>query len=265
MSHSTVSRHLTDLETSLDAVLFTRSRDGLLATDVAKKIVAKAEKVEDDVTDLERAVVGSDSAMSGQVRITCPPLISQLMIMPLLAEFASTYPHIELLVHSSYSFEDLMRGESDVALRSQFNPDDNLVGKRLPDFTDYAYASPAYLSDHWFEGDQTSATWLGRIGPDVANSWVKDTPFPNAAVQHRFSDLMDQAQAAIAGLGMTILPCYYADQLPGLVRIPGTELVSKRPMWVLTHPDLRSSVRIKTFLRFLFAEIAKQEKRITGE
>jgi len=35
MSHSTVSRHLTDLETSLGAVLFTRSRDGLLPTDMA--------------------------------------------------------------------------------------------------------------------------------------------------------------------------------------------------------------------------------------
>ena len=45
MSHSTVSRHLTDLETSLGAVLFTRSRDGLLATATAEQIVAKAERV----------------------------------------------------------------------------------------------------------------------------------------------------------------------------------------------------------------------------
>ncbi|MBL4633013.1 MAG: LysR family transcriptional regulator [Kofleriaceae bacterium] len=265
MSHSTVSRHLTELENSLDAVLFTRSRDGLLPTDVAKQIVTKAEKVEGEVIGLERAVVGSDSAMSGQVRITCPPLLSQLMLMPMLAEFAASYPHVELVVNSSYSFEDLMRGESDVALRSQFNPDDNLVGNRLPDFTNFAYASPDYLREHWFEGNQTSATWLGRVKSGPSHSWINEAPFPEAASLHKFSDMMDQAQAAVAGLGMVVLPCYYADRLPGLVRIPGTGPLSKRSMWVLTHPDLRSSVRIKTFLRFLFAEISKQEKQITGE
>ena len=49
MSHSTVSRHLTDLETSLGAVLFTRSRDGMLATAMAEQIFEQAEKVEGNV------------------------------------------------------------------------------------------------------------------------------------------------------------------------------------------------------------------------
>ncbi|MCP5039070.1 MAG: LysR family transcriptional regulator [Rhodobacteraceae bacterium] len=265
MSHSTVSRHLTDLETSLGAVLFTRSRDGLLATDMAERILAKAEAVENDMIDLTRTAVSLDSVMSGPVRVTCPPLLSQIMIMPMIAEFTKRYPDIEVSVHSSYSFEDLMRGTADIALRSQFDPNDNLVGRRLPDFTDYTYASKDYIGDHWFEGDATNANWLGRGGSDAHNKWIKQTPFPNASVRHDFPDMMDQAQAAAAGMGMTVLPCYYGDQLPNLVRVPGTQPVSKRPIWALTHPDLRTSVRIKTFLRFLVTEISKQEAQITGE
>lgn len=265
MSHSTVSRHLTDLETSLGAVLFTRSRDGLLPTEMAEQILEKAEKVEHDVIDLTRTATNLDAVMSGLVRLTCPPLLSQIMVMPIIASFTKRYPEIEVSVHSSYSFEDLMRGAADIALRSQFDPNDNLVGRRLPDFTDFVYASPDYIRDHWFEGHATNASWIGRELPGLRHQWVKQTPFPNAEVRHDISDMMDLAQAAAAGLGMTVLPCYYADQLPGLIRVPGTGPVSRRPMWALTHPDLRSSVRIKKFLRFLVAEISKQESRITGE
>lgn len=75
----------------------------------------------------------------------------------------------------------------------------------LPDFTDFAYASPDYLREHWFEGDQTSATWLGIGGSEPSDSWIKNTPFPQPASRHNFSDLMDRAQAAVAGLGMTAL------------------------------------------------------------
>jgi len=134
----------------------------------------------------------------------------------------------------------------------------------LPDFVDRAYASPGYLSDHWFEGNQTNATWIGRGSTNAKPGWVREGPFPDAKIRHQIPDLLDQAQAAVAGLGMVCLPCFLADTIDGLVRLPNTGPVSTRPVWVLTHPDLRSSVRIKTFVRFLVAELTKQEERITG-
>ena len=265
MSHSTVSRHLTDLETSLGAVLFTRSRDGLLPTSVAEQIFIRAEKVEGEALAFQREAASQDSTLSGQVRVTSPPLLSQYMIMPHLAAFAQKYPGIEISLQSSYSIDDLMKGASDVALRSQFNPNDNLVGRRLPDFVDRAYVSPGYLRDHWFDGDQTNATWIGRGVADPQNKWVTDGPYPNAEVRHHIPDMLDQAQAAVSGLGMVSLPCFFADVIEGLVRAPSTRAVSSRPVWVLTHPDLRTSVRIMTFVRFLVDAITKQEKQITGE
>jgi len=265
MSHSTVSRHLTDLETSLGAVLFTRSRDGLLATSTSEQIFGKAEQIEDEVLDLQRKAENLDTVLSGQVRVTAPPPLSQHMILPHIAAFSKQYPGIELSLQSGYAFDDLMKGESDVAIRSQFNPNDNLVGRRLPDFVDRAYASPSCLSDHWFEGDQTNATWIGRAGDEPNPTWVRQGPFPDAKVRHKIPDLLDQAQAGIEGLGMVALPCFLADPLDGLVRIPGTGPVSSRPAWILTHPDLRSSVRVMTFVRFLVAEMVKQEALITGE
>lgn len=264
MSHSTVSRHLTDLETSLGAVLFTRSRDGMLATSMAEQIFAKAERVEGGVVELQRTANSLDSALVGQIRVTSPPLLSQHMLMPLISKFCQQYPGIEILLNSSFSIEDLMRGAADVAFRSEFDPNGNLVGRRLPDFVDCAYAAPDYIAAHWFDGNQTNANWIGRGVVDPSHGWVKSGPFPDADVKHQIPDMLDQAEAAKAGMGMIVSPCFFADTLEGLERVPGTGAVSSRPGWVLTHPDLRSSVRVMTFVRFLVAEMTKQKALIQG-
>lgn len=265
MSHSTVSRHLTDLETSLNAVLFTRSRDGLLATAMAEQIFAKAEKVEGEVLGLQREADSLDTVLAGQIRVTSPPLLSQFMLMPHLAAFTQQYPGIEISLFSSFTIDDLMKGAADVAFRSQFEPNENLVGRRLPDFVDMAYAAPDYIAAHSFDGGQTSATWIGRGVNDPSNTWIKEGPFPDAESKHQIPDMLDQAQAAKEGLGMVVLPCFFADALDGLERIPGLGPVSSRPAWVLTHPDLRSSVRVLTFVRFLVAAMTKQKPQITGK
>ncbi len=264
MSHSTVSRHLTDLETSLGAVLFTRSRDGLLATSMAEQIHSKAETVEGEILDLQREADSLDTVLAGQIRVTAPPLLSQHMLMPLLAEFSAQYPGIEIVLTTSFTIEDLMKGAADVAFRSEVNPNENLVGRRLPDFADMAYASPSYIAEHSFQDGRTNAVWVGRGLNDPGNTWIKTSPFPDAAVRHQIPDMQDQAEAAKAGLGMVVLPCFFADAMDGLNRIPGTGIVSTRPAWVLTHPDLRTSVRVKTFVKYLVGAMNKKEPQITG-
>ena len=260
-----MSRHLTDLETSLEAVLFTRSREGLLATRMAEEILERSERVEAEVLGLERQAANLDTVLSGEVRVTSPPLLSQNLIMPHLAKFSDEYPEIEVSLSSTYAIDDLMKGMADVALRSQFNPNDNLVGRKLPEFAERAYAAPEYLAEHWFDGNQTNASWIGRGSVDPQPKWVTDGPFPDAKVRHMFPDLHDQALAAVAGFGMACLPCILGETTDGLVRVPNTGQLSSRPVWVLTHPDLRTSVRIRTFTRFLVAAINSQKNLITGE
>ena len=92
---------------------------------------------------------------------------TQGMIMPHLTEFAGLCRGSQVSVHSSESMEYLMRGASDVARRSQFNPGDNLVERRLPDSTGPVYGSPNEPGDHWFEGPPTNETWLGSKRPVI--------------------------------------------------------------------------------------------------
>jgi DNA-binding transcriptional LysR family regulator len=99
---------------------------------------------------------------------------------------------------------------------------------------------------------------------DVFQATSKSCAINWISARHQIPDMLDMAEAAKEGLGMVVLPCFFADALDGLIRIPGTGPVSSRPGWVLTHPDLRSSVRVMTFVRFLVAEMTKQEAMIVG-
>jgi DNA-binding transcriptional LysR family regulator len=65
------------------------------------------------------------------------------------------------------------------------------------------------------------------------------------------SSIVALAEAVAAGAGITMLPTYVGDRDERLVRVG--ELVEDLTLqfWVLTHPDLRNTARIRALMDFL--------------
>lgn len=263
-SHSTVSRRLASMEGDLGAKLFTRSTEGLVATAVADAVLGRAEHVEAEVLALEREVQGQDIKLSGPVRVTMTPPIAQSLIMPHLAEFAERYPDIDLEIISTYALADMSRHHADIAIRFQEKPDEHLFGRRWPAFGDSVYASPTYIEKHSFTGPNPTAKWLGWGDSARDSDWFRARPFPRCAIHHEVPEIYAQIEAAKAGLGMGLLPCFLADPAPGLVRVHGAGVVRKRQGWILTHPDLKTSERVRVCVRFLMDAVAEHQNLVTG-
>lgn len=265
LSHSTVSRRLVSMEKDLGAKLFGRTADGLVANLVAETILTHAERVETEILSLEREVQGRDIRLAGPVRITVVPPVSQYLIMPHLAEFAAQYPDIEIQVISTYALADMSRQHADIAIRFQEEPDENLFGRRWHQFADCTYATQEYIDTHTFTGANPTACWLGWTEGESQPAWVKESVFPNCAVRHIVADPMAQIAAVKAGMGMSVLGCFLADREPDLVRVPGVEIGKGRQAWVLTHPDLKTTERVRVCVRFLFDAVAKHKDLIAGQ
>jgi DNA-binding transcriptional LysR family regulator len=264
LSHSTVSRRLVSMENDLGAKLFGRTADGLVANLVAETILSHAERVETEILSLEREVQGRDIRLAGPVRITVAPPVSQHLIMPHLAEFAAQYPDIELEIISTYALADMSRQHADIAVRFQEEPDENLFGRRWQVFADCVYATQDYIDTHTFTGATPTAHWLGWTEGDKQPAWVKESPFPNCGVRHIVPDPMAQIAAIKAGMGIGMLGCFLADREPDLVRVPGVDVGKGRQAWVLTHPDLKTTERVRVCVRFLFDAVAKHTDLISG-
>jgi len=93
--------------------------------------------------------------------------------------------------------------------------------------------------------------------------WKKKTQ----ALQHIvFSSTNPLAvlNTAAEGMGVTVMPCYLGDADPRLVRIGDLLEFRTLELWVLTHPDLRHTARVKALIAFLYEELHKHKDLFEG-
>ena len=69
--------------------------------------------------------------------------------------------------------------------------------------------------------------------------------------------------AARRGHTALTLACAIGDADPGLVRLTAP-VMSAKPLWILTHPDLRRSPSVRLVMGFLAEWIASQEDALLG-
>ncbi len=264
VSHSTVSRRLESFESRLKTKLFHRQPDGFVLTSAGESILNAAEKVESEMLSLEREAMGQDGKLAGKIKITVPPPIAQYLITPILAKFNNAYPDIALEIDATYSASDLSRRDADIALRIHTPPDDHLLGRRLPDFVEYVYVTKDYAENHTFMGPDANANWIGWGDEEEFPSWVKKSQFPFCRIGVNSGDMLTHLHIAKEGMGMAILPCFIGDEEKDLIRVPKGKEYAARQAWILTHPDLKTTERVRVCVRFLVDEIKKLEPLISG-
>ena len=260
-SHATVSRRIKTLEQDLGTRLFERTDSGYIPTLIGEAMLAHAEHMEDEATTIERVVVGKSTQLSGTLRVTLPePLLNYLLIED-IRDFANQFPRVQLELHSAYESFNLTKREADVAIRMVKSMDEeHLVGRRMGTYYRAVYASKDYLENTRQHGQPQ---WIGRLNDPPAPPWLKHSAYPQEVIHHRASNIMVEYAAARAGLGMSMLPCFLGDAAPELVRLADSTQASGE-LWVLTHPDLRYSVRIKLFMEHITQAVKKHANRLAG-
>lgn len=264
-SRSTVSRRLQAMEDQLDIKLFVRNPEGFILTEVGEDMVARAERVESEILSMEREVFGRDAALSGPIRLSIFPHVAQTLAMPIITEFAALYPDIELEIESTFLKADLTRRNADIAIRFQQKPEEPLIGHRLPDFARAIYATQEYIDNHTFIGPDSDAQWVGWSTKENVAHWNSDSPFSHCKIQHTVNEPMAHLQAVKSGLGFSDLMCIVADKEPSLVRVPDQGPLKMSSAWIVNHPDLVSTERVRVCVRFLHEALSKHAAAMAGE
>lgn len=251
VSHPTIARRLEALESQLGLQLFDRRSDGLHATPQATELMAQAEQVEASMDALGRRALDADPELRGSVRVTAPNSLMTDLLMPELAAFCERWPQIELQVDIDYEVADLAGREADVAIRGYphgKSPVGEVAGRLA------ATASRAIYG----HGDR----WIGWYGGGERDlEWVRKTEFPDLPVHGVFNDPALQRAACLAGMGLTMLPCHFADA--HLER--RSEPEPSYDLWVLVHPDLRRSPRLRVFRDAMVAALKRLQPVLAGE
>ena len=263
--HSTVSRRIERFEKTLGAQVFDRLPEGLVLTTVGEQLVASARRFESELMELQRRVAGRERRLRGRVTLTVVEPVAVHAIGPRLAEFTERHPEIELTLFATQEFLDVSRREADVAVRMDNNPPLELVGKRLFPYHQSVYASIEYLRRHDPHEDPERCRWLGWEVGERFPDWTQETEFARAPVWGAFPNLGAQVAAAEAGLGLAMLPCFIADRRHELVRVARRPPSPGRDIWLLTHPDLRRTARVRAVMEFVERVLRDEEAAFLGE
>src|SRR5262245_47151237 len=267
VNHSTVFRRLAQIETGLGSRLFERSRAGYALTPCGEEMVRLAERMGEDIIAFERQVTGHDLRPSGELRVTTNDTVLVHMMTDIFAAFRKAYPEIVLDVVVSNQALNLSKRDADVAVRATDRPPEALIGRRAASIAWAVFASSDHAPETFDpEADARGAEWVG-FGENLANlkaaRWLKERAAPERII-YRINTVLGLAEAAAAGIGFAVLPCFIGAATPGLTRLttPVPELVNG--IWLLTHSDLRQTARVRAFMDFAGSEIAKQRKVIEG-
>jgi DNA-binding transcriptional LysR family regulator len=214
---ATLSRRLARLEHRLSTRLLLRTTRNLALTDAGEALYKHARRVLDAVADAEASVRRTDDAIRGDLRVSVPPLLTR-GIRLVLVEFAKTYPGVRLQIDVSTHHVDFFRGGYDVAVRTSADLPPGLVARTLLHTRLVAVASSGYLQANGVPRARTDlrkhACLMGFThGSIPATHWptlrggkvrVSGTIFSN--------DLRFLCEAALAGLGIALLPTFIVDE-----------------------------------------------------
>lgn len=266
VAHTTVARRLSAAEERLGVRLFDRTPEGLAPTPAGAELLETAERLEDEVLQVEGRLRGRDAELHGRLRVSTLELVWD-SFTGIFASFVEQHPQVDLTVHMGDELVSLRRREADVAIRLSNAPGDELVGRRLGLLQFEVYGHRALVERvgpdaplaafPWISNDERSALpWLDR--------WLEQAA-PGARVALRSDSYRVMRRAVSAGVGVHFLACVDGDRDPSLVSLGHRLTAEARGLWVLTLPELASTRRVRAFMDHCVAAFGPHRAALAGE
>ncbi len=266
VNHSTVSRRIQLMEQEHGVRLFDRTQKGYDMTDAGAAIYDIADEIRSASQRLSRVLMGQDARLAGKISLTMPHEIFQYYMAEPLQRYCDENPAINIDLQVSRGVRNLANREADMAIRLSPSPPDYLIAKPIERMQHGLYANRAN-AEKFATADASEPT---RI---IVWSNQQDVPHwaqkycTNPEIVLRVDDLYSMYNAVKLGYGVARIPCFLPDKIaePSVQRLPVSLPLSEWSIWLLHHPDLRSTARIQHCKRFLLKEMESMKPFMRGE
>lgn len=240
VSAPTLGRRMASLERDLGRALFQRRRDGYALTTDGEELLRLAEALERDALTVDRW--RSSNQTNAVVKIAAGAWTSAFLarhIVHLMDD--EDAPDIALVTGTGTA--DLLRREANLGLRNQRPQSAGLAGYRLARVAFAVYGQSAFVDAHPAARDDrrfAGCRWIAFVppGPKTPSAVWLDQHLQSAAAVS-FRTAQDVLEAALAGFGLCILPCFIGDSHAGLARASDIIPALSHEQWLVSHDDDR--------------------------
>jgi len=230
---STVSRKISELEKALGVRLLERSTRQLRMTEIGEDYYARCRLGLEEFEAANLLISDRQSEVSGTLRISVPPNLSEVIVAPLVAGFQALYPNVVFRVFVTDRYVHLIEDGIDLAMRVGELDDSSLVARRLLSYRHLLVASPEYLEEAGHpNGPQdlnghpliAFTPWFGEPVWSLTDAKIVE----KVSVNSRFSinDYNGVLRAVLSGSGIGEVPSFICGK-----QLAAGQLIEVMPNW----------------------------------
>lgn len=142
---SMVSRKVSDLEKRLGMILIRRTTRQLKLTAEGILLYEKCGSQVQEIQEAESSLNSAKGLLKGSLRVTAPVALGRGEFIEFIYGFMKKHPGIDIDLHITNEFTDLVTGNVDVAIRFGHLKDSSAIAKKIGVSRRVLAASPTYL------------------------------------------------------------------------------------------------------------------------
>lgn len=269
VSPPAVTRRLAVLERRLGVRLLNRTTRRMTVTHEGELYLSEGRRILADIDELEQLVAVGSAEPRGLLRVNATFGYGREYIAPVVVEFVSQYPEVEVQLQLSDRPANLIEDGFDVCIRFGEVPDARITARRLRQNRRLLYASPTYLARFGTPKTphelQTHRCIVIRENDAAYGTWHLSNSSMQEIVKVRGVVSTNDGQVAldwaIAGLGILLRSEWHAVQAES-----AGKLVRVLPDWEFPPADIFAiypmkkhlSAKTRAFVDFLDSAINQQ-------
>ncbi|MDJ0683507.1 MAG: LysR family transcriptional regulator [Alphaproteobacteria bacterium] len=268
LAQGTISKRVSALEKHLGVQLLRRNQREVSLTTLGEDYFRNCLRILDDLNAADTQIRTDAQTPTGLVRLSLSPVLSRLIIAPLVAEFVREYPSIEVLAFLTEQHVDIVGTGVDLAVRARHLEDSTLIASRISSNPLSLAAAPSYLKKAARlerPADLTAHQCVAFSRMRSAQTWrfTKDDEIEEVAINSAL--IADQGDTlveyAAAGAGVVMMPEWVmADHLKSgrLVRLLPDWSPPSLPLHIVYSANAAVPLRIRLLADFIRRNVRKR-------
>lgn len=260
------SRHVQLLEAWLKQRLLHRTTRQVSLTPAGENALVHFETILAQIAELERQAEEQSKVLSGVIRISTPMGFANTILIDIVQQFGTAHPAVKFDIVAKDALSDLVEEQVDIALRFTYQPDEQLIARRLLELHSLVCVSPAYFATH---GPVTHPNDLAQhnclVHLDMTQWRFRehlDTFNVKVNGNLRANSMETLINAAIAGYGVVYAPSDLASPLikaGKLLPLLADYTAQPYALWAVYLSRSYQTPRVRQFIDFLAEQLQKQQ------
>lgn len=265
LSPAAASACVQRVEAMLGARLFERTTRQLRLTDEGRIYIASCRIAIETMQEAERAVRSGTDGVSGTLRVSAPSDLGRNLLVYILDGFMKLHPDVRIVLTLSDSLSRFVPDDIDIAIRVGTLESSDLVAHHLADSWRVVCASPACIETHGLPEHPEDLAELPALvlttsaGP--RNEWRLGDVIVRMRRYHECTDSEAIRTWAVLGRGFAYRQLWSVapDVREGRLKLvnPSTWF-APAPIHAMYHPNTYQPPRIRHFIDYLHAEMARR-------